>query len=196
MNRMPDQDPADERERLAVERECEADERQRMADEREREADERQTRADLREGQLDQQARGLHAAVPSRAQRDLEAIGRTREALTASGHRLDRSEAALRRAAARIGRDQADIDRSSAQSARGMQKQPADPAQYIERAAILRERIADTARALAYTHEEIARAFNELAARSPGDTAEYRRAADDALRAAEHARETEQDYGS
>jgi hypothetical protein len=201
---------ADDRERLADDREREADDRQALADDRERHADDREREADDRqaladerdhvaddrEAQLDQHGRELRIPVVSVSQRAMETIRRSRDALSASGQRLDRSEATLRRAAALVAREQADIDRASAQGTRDLQHQLPDPGEHIERATLLRKRIADTASALAWEHEEIARIHDEMAARRPSEAAEYLRIARKARTAADRARKTERDYGN
>jgi hypothetical protein len=188
---------ADEREREADERERLADEREHLADEREREAGrretaliERQREADERKRELDERGRVLSSVAETLEKRTLETIERSRALLALSEQRLNRQEAAVRREQARRERQQREIDRASAESERGLAARLPDPGKPIEQAEALRKRTRAAIEAFAATEDEIARIHEELAASCPDRRSEYRRTAEQARKAARHARET------
>ncbi len=185
---------ANERQRKADEREAVADERERLADEREAVADERERLANEREKHLDEFGEELGVLSASRQERAFEAIKRSRALLSASGSRLDRGEAALRRASARAERDQADIDRAAAESERELAHQRPDLREQIERAKALRKRMAELAALLAATEDKVAQVHEDLAAHSPQRESEYRRTAEEARKAADHARKVQRQF--
>jgi hypothetical protein len=187
---------ASDREALADERERRADERERHADERERHADERQREADQRERDVDVRLRGAGVGAATLHQRTLEAIDRARELLVLSAARLDRQAASVKRwqgadsrDRARQAREQEEVDRASAEAGRALAALPPDPGRPLQQAGASRQRAVRAIRDLATNYDEVARAYTELAAITPGRREEYQACAEKAREAARKARQ-------
>lgn len=185
---------ADDREAVADERDRQADERERHADGRDRKADERDRKADEREKRLDQLAGERGGLSATRLRHAHEAIERTRALLATRGDGLDRDEAALKRSTASAEREQAAIDRSITQTERDQARQACDPAEHIEEAKALCQRLLAAAAFLASKEDEVADILDELTAQHPEHASEYRRAADKAREGANRAREVQRHY--
>ncbi len=185
----------DERMRRLEERERQVAEREREADEREREADNREERLEERGARLRQQAAELRAHGRNVRERAVQAVEGANTALDASQDRMRRAEAALGRAYARAARERASTARSMK---RGEHQPPLPQREFTglaDHVSELRERTAAAAARLAVTEEQVARVYDELAARDPGNR-EYERRANEAREAMRRARETARKYSS
>jgi ElaB/YqjD/DUF883 family membrane-anchored ribosome-binding protein len=179
---------ADERERIADEREDEANEREREADEREDLLGERASR-------LRQQADELRAHAASALEQAKDGVSRARAVLDASRDRVRRAEATLDRADARDARERANIARSVQQGEQHPAGQPVGATTSADRLSALRARTAAAAAKLAESEDLVARVHDEHAARDPGNPG-YQHLAGRAREAARWAREIERKYSS
>jgi hypothetical protein len=193
---------ADERERQADEREHEADEREHEADEREHKADEREHEADEREdwllehiARLRQQTVEIRARGTTVREHAEQAVARAEAARNANEDRMRRAEAALDRAYAHAARQQANVDRSVRRGEQRPVPQRRDFTELAGRVSELRKRTAAAAGLLAMTEEHVARTYDELASRDPGNP-RHKRRADEARKAMRRARELERRYSS
>ena len=144
---------------------------------------------------LKQQTVELRARATSVRERAEQAVERAEAILNANQDRTRRAEAALSRAYARTARQQANVARSVRQDEQRPVPQQSDLTELADRVSALRKRTAAAAARLALTEEHVARTYDELASRDPGNP-EPRRRADEAREAMRRARETDRKYSS
>lgn len=121
--------------------------------------------------------------------RTLEDIERERALLARGGERVNRREARASREQARGAREQEEVNRESAESRRTMSGWPPDLDDAIDRVRDSRRRARLAIQAVAASEDRIAHVLEELAAGRPDRREEYRRAAEQARKAAREAQE-------
>ena len=114
--------------------------------------------------------------------------------LELSEQRLNRHEAAVMRAQERQEREHAELGRAVAEGKREHAAALPDPREAITRATALREQALSAMEGLAVIEDQLARTYEELAARSPQRRDECRRTAEQARTSARRAREVVQRF--
>jgi ribosomal protein L17 len=141
---------------------------------------------------------GSHVALPVAAGRNR--LEQRRYLPAPCPHRTEHvgarspDEAALKRTAESAEREQATIDRSITQTERDQARLSRDPAENIEAAGVLRQRLRAAAASLASKEDEVAELLDELASQHPERASEYQRAADKARDGAKRAREVQRHF--